>query len=423
MANAGNQGPPFWPGVRPPPVGREAGGFLSASGGPLPRSPFASHDSPMGRNRNMMQEPRMARDDVIKGTDDDAIISKLSAVNLAYLDDPFVKYFVKRPSRRPPLINRGSYLRTRTLDLITEQFIKSEIKSVSSPTIPSTTPIWKQIVSLGCGSDTRYFKLKAKGLSVHKYFEIDFQESSAKKAATIKKNKAFTDVIGDPDLKVGLGGTELYSKDYCLLSGDLREFEDTILPKLKAQGFDTSLPTLFLSECVLIYIEPKDSDAIVDWVGANMAASLFVVYEQINPTDAFGAMMLRNLKARNIELPGIHAYPSLKSQEERFMSRGWTLAQAVDMNALHDTLPETELKRISSLEIFDEVEEWQLLANHYCVAWACHVRGSGSKADGAASESSASATTLIEDGPNNQTLVTLLSESVSGISKFSTSRT
>lgn len=79
--------------------------------------------------------------------------------------------------------------------------------------------------------------------------------------------------------------------------------------------------------------------------------------------------------------------------------------------------------RISSLEIFDEVEEWQLLANHYCVAWACHVRGSGSKADGAASESSASATTLIEDGPNNQTLVTLLSESVSGISKFSTSRT
>ncbi|KAF9317202.1 hypothetical protein BG003_001067 [Podila horticola] len=334
----------------------------------------------------MMQEPRMARDDVIKGTDDDAIISKLSAVNLAYLDDPFVKYFVKRPSRRPPLINRGSYLRTRTLDLITEQFIKNEIKPAAPSTIPSATPIRKQIVSLGCGSDTRYFKLKAKGLSVHKYFEIDFQESSAKKAATIKKNKAFTDVIGDPDLKVGLGGTELYSKDYCLLSGDLREFEDAILPKLRAQGFDTSLPTLFLSECVLIYIEPRDSDAIVDWVGANMAASLFVVYEQINPTDAFGAMMLRNLKARNIELPGIHAYP------------------------------------ISSLEIFDEVEEWQLLANHYCVAWACHVHGSGSKINGEASASSASATTLVEDGPSNQALVTLLSESVSGISKFSISQ-
>ncbi|KAF9902734.1 hypothetical protein EC991_004585 [Linnemannia zychae] len=330
-------------------------------------------------------DPQVARDDVIKGTDDDAIISKLSAVNLGYLDDPFVKHFVKRPSRRPPLINR---------DTFTEQFIKSSamprqststtttatataLTSASAPgtTTPTaaTTPtagIKKQIVSLGCGSDTRYFKFKAKGLSAHKYFEIDFPESTAKKAIVIKKNKAFTDIIGDPDLKLGMGGVELYSKDYCLLSGDLREFTETIVPKLKAQGFDTSLPTLFLSECVLIYIQPGDSDAIVDWVGTNMDASLFVVYEQINPTDAFGAMMLRNLKARNIELPGIHAYPSLKSQEERFTSRGWQAAKAVNMNKLHESLCEQELRRISSLEIFDEVEEWQLLADHYCVAWA-----------------------------------------------------
>ena len=39
---------------------------------------------------------------------------------------------------------------------------------------------------------------------MHKYFEIDFQESTAKKAVVIKKNKAFTDVIADPDLKLGM---------------------------------------------------------------------------------------------------------------------------------------------------------------------------------------------------------------------------
>ncbi|GJJ70085.1 [phosphatase 2A protein]-leucine-carboxy methyltransferase [Entomortierella parvispora] len=324
-----------------------------------------------------MDDQRMGRDEVIKGTDDDAIISKLSAVNLGYLDDPFVKHFVKRPSRRPPLINRGSYLRTRSLDTFAENFIRSGsvhsdgAKPGSSQTSGQTK---KQIVSLGCGSDTRYFKLKTKGLTVHKYFEIDFQESTAKKAVVIKKNKAFTDVIADPDLKLGLGGTELYAKDYCLLSGDLREFTEVIVPKLMAQGFDTSLPTLFLSECVLIYIQPRDSDRIVEWVGTNMSASLFVLYEQINPTDAFGAMMLRNLRARRIELPGIHAYPSLKSQEERFTSRGWLAAKAIDMNNLHSSLTEGEMKRISGLEIFDEVEEWQMLASHYCVAWAYHVR-------------------------------------------------
>ncbi|KAK3823661.1 MAG: S-adenosyl-L-methionine-dependent methyltransferase [Linnemannia elongata] len=374
----GNKSPPFWPGPR-----RMGGPAAAGAPGRGPLPPSMMHD-----------EPQVARDDVIKGTDDDAIISKLSAVNLGYLDDPFVKHFVKRPSRRPPLINRGSYLRTRSLDTFTEHFIKSGItqssstttstvpasattQSASTPTLTTTTAtpaavagIKKQIVSLGCGSDTRYFKFKAKGLSAHKYFEIDFPESTAKKAVVIKKNKAFTDIIGDPDLKLGLGGTELYSKDYCLLSGDLREFTETIVPKLNAQGFDTSLPTLFLSECVLIYIQPGDSDAIVNWVGTNMDASLFVVYEQINPADAFGAMMLRNLRARQIELPGIHAYPSLKSQEERFTSRGWQAAQAVNMNKLHESLSEQELKRISSLEIFDEVEEWQLLADHYCVAWA-----------------------------------------------------
>ncbi|KAG0304448.1 hypothetical protein BGZ98_005510 [Dissophora globulifera] len=351
-----------------------------------------------------MSERVPGRDDIIKGTDDDAIVSKLSAVDLGYLDDPFVKYFVKRSSRRPPLINRGSYLRTASLDALTEHFIRSTTEENSTPedsstssaasTATSTTTVAqplaaamagqvvkKQIVSLGCGSDTRYFKFKSKGLSVAKYFEIDFQESTGKKAAVVKKNKLFTDVIGDPDLKLGRGGTELYSKDYCLLSGDLREFTSSIVPRLKAQGFDTSLPTLFLSECVLIYIQPDDSDAIVDWVGKNMDASLFVVYEQINPTDAFGAMMLRNLKARQIELPGIHEYPSLKSQEERFLSRGWLAAKAVSMNTLLDTLQADEMKRISSLEIFDELEEWHLLAEHYCVAWAYNARAQSAGQD------------------------------------------
>ncbi|KAK3818994.1 MAG: S-adenosyl-L-methionine-dependent methyltransferase [Benniella sp.] len=373
MSGAGNRSPPYWPESPQQRVPQQRG--LSFSSG--------------------LHQSSAARDDVIKGTDDDAIISKLSAVDLGYLDDPFVKYFVKRPSRRPPLINRGSYLRTVSLDAMTEQFIKSTIEgpltdmnasttntstvATSTATVPSTSSptapvINRQIVSLGCGSDTRYFKFKTKGLSVYKYFEIDFQESTAKKAAVIKKNKSFTDIIGDPDLKLGQGGTELYSKDYCLLSGDLREFEHSIVPKLKAQGFDTGLPTLFLSECVLIYLQPKDSDAIVEWVGNNMDASLFVVYEQINPTDPFGAMMLRNLKARQIELPGIHAYPSLKSQEERFLARGWLAAKAVNMNTLHSSLQDDEMKRISSLEIFDEIEEWQLLADHYCVAWAYHAK-------------------------------------------------
>ncbi|CAG8564650.1 3590_t:CDS:1, partial [Dentiscutata heterogama] len=59
-------------------------------------------------------------------------------------------------------------------------------------------------------------------------------------------------------------------------------------------------------------------------------------YEQILPNDAFGSVMLQNLKYRNIELRGIHAYPDLESQKDRYLSRGWTHAEAVDMNEIYD---------------------------------------------------------------------------------------
>jgi tRNA wybutosine-synthesizing protein 4 len=67
-----------------------------------------------------------------------------------------------------------------------------------------------------------------------------------------------------------------------------------------------------------------------------MKNTMFVLYEQIKPDDAFGKMMIRNLKSRNIELKGIQAYPDLEHQEKRFIDLGWQAAKAVDINAIHD---------------------------------------------------------------------------------------
>lgn len=93
---------------------------------------------------------------------------------------------------------------------------------------------------------------------------------------------------------------------------------------------------------------------------------------------------------RKIELKGIHAYPNLEDQERRFMNLGWDGAKAVDIKTVHDRyLSRDDLnrweeftlyreqqlvwqnhQRIARLEILDELEEWHLLAAHYCVAWA-----------------------------------------------------
>lgn len=55
------------------------------------------------------EEDKTAHDRIVQQTDQDASVSRLSAVEVGYLDDPFAKYFVSgEGQRRFPIINRGS---------------------------------------------------------------------------------------------------------------------------------------------------------------------------------------------------------------------------------------------------------------------------------------------------------------------------
>lgn len=46
-------------------------------------------------------------------------------------------------------------------------------------------------------------------------------------------------------------------------------------------GLDVSVPTLFLSECVLVYLEPEESGAVIAWAGATFPSAAFLTYEQV----------------------------------------------------------------------------------------------------------------------------------------------
>lgn len=43
-----------------------------------------------------------------------------------------------------------------------------------------------------------------------------------------------------------------------------------------------SVPTLVLAECVLIYLEAKDSEKLVQWAGEKLKTGVFVIYEQVS---------------------------------------------------------------------------------------------------------------------------------------------
>jgi [phosphatase 2A protein]-leucine-carboxy methyltransferase len=61
-----------------------------------------------GRGGASVPKASSRRDQNIQATDTDAAVSRLSAVSLGYLDDPFAQHFVSGSgTRRLPIINRG----------------------------------------------------------------------------------------------------------------------------------------------------------------------------------------------------------------------------------------------------------------------------------------------------------------------------
>lgn len=76
---------------------------------------------------------------LVMATNNSSIVSKRSVERL-YLPEPhFFRYFVKKPIRRAPTINRGYWLRMRAVDWVIRQFLEK----------PSEQG--KVVINFGCG--------------------------------------------------------------------------------------------------------------------------------------------------------------------------------------------------------------------------------------------------------------------------------
>ena len=78
-------------------------------------------------------------------------------------------------------------------------------------------------------------------------------------------------------------------------------------------------------------------------------------------------------------LQTLKKYASLARQRERLKIRGFRDGQrAADVDFLWDAwVDDDEKARVKTLEMLDELEEWRLLARHYCVAWGWRSGHSG----------------------------------------------
>lgn len=233
----------------------------------------------------------------------------------------------------------------------------------------------KQIVSLGAGTDTRFFRL----LDLHPeakviYHEIDFPTNTAAKINAIQRQPLLHKKL----LHTPTTSTSYHSETYNIHALDLRSLHvaatnETPLPQIP--NLNPSLPTLFLSEMCLIYLSPLVVQSIVStllthYLQPSTPASL-ILYEPILPQDAFGRTMISNLQTRNIQLPTLTAFPELGDQRSRLEQYGFAAgARAADTNFIWQSwVSDAEKERVAGLEFLDELEELDLLLKHYCVAW------------------------------------------------------
>nr|XP_020660497.1 leucine carboxyl methyltransferase 1 isoform X1 [Pogona vitticeps] len=310
-------------------------------------------------SRDLVGVSAASSDEAVRGTCDDASQCKRYAVNKGYWKDPYIEHFVRQPKeRKAPEISRGYYARVQGVGRLLKAFLEKTEHNC-------------QIINLGAGMDTLFWKLKDENLLPRKYFEVDFPTIVTRKIHNIKSkpplSKPITETHSGESLLID--AHSLDSSRYAIIGADLRD-----LPKLeenlKKCNLDAQLPTLLVAECVLIYMTPEHSAHLLKWVAGMFPTAMFINYEQVNMGDRFGQIMIENLKSRQCSLVGVEDCRSLDTQKERFLLSGWETASAIDMVTVYNCLPPEDVRRIEALEFLDEKELLEQLMQHYCLVWA-----------------------------------------------------
>ncbi|NXS67550.1 LCMT1 methyltransferase, partial [Pandion haliaetus] len=289
------------------------------------------------------------------------------AVSVGYWKDPYIQYFVRQAKeRKAPEINRGKlacyYARVHGVSYLIKAFLKK-------------TECNCQIVNLGAGMDTLFWRLKDENLLPRKYFEVDFPMIVARKIHNIKSKPPLSKPImeshsGDSLL---IDSHSLDSSRYSIVGADLR-FSSDLEEKLKKHNLDIHETYFNVILYVLCHRQFKSLTKLLLFTAITFFSEggtlLSPSLPEVNMTDRFGQIMIENLQRRQCNLAGVEICRSLDSQRERLLLNGWETARAIDMMKVYSFLPQADVKRIEGLEFLDEKELFEQLMQHYCICWA-----------------------------------------------------
>ncbi|TVY85049.1 tRNA wybutosine-synthesizing protein [Lachnellula suecica] len=267
-------------------------------------------------------------DDAIMGTNNSSIVSKRSVERLYFPDEPhFFRYFVKKPQRRSPLINRGYWLRMKAIDNTVRQFLEQPTQSR------------KVVINLGCGYDPLVWQCLSRYPGACKnvlFVDVDYKELMLKKRDMVTRTTELQQVL--TNVQVLEGDILLQSDQYIQIGCDLRDLER--LNKVLSSDIDVQESQILLvAEVSITYMEAKYADDVIRWAGS---------------------------------LPR-EKYPTTSAQRRRFESLGWVDVSVGNLWSLFsspDFLCPEERKALDVIEPFDEWEEFALFGCHYVLVVA-----------------------------------------------------
>jgi tRNA wybutosine-synthesizing protein 4 len=345
----------------------------------------------------------------------DSLACKFSACKLGYFKDPYIEAVYNRlnppgssppPARRSPIIHRGYYTRHEVFTKVTELFLQ---QTAHCPK--------RQILYLGAGYDTSPLITYHNTNTNVRTFEVDFKEVASKKfeiyssipcivkllednnqslpevpaydgkgSGSVRKmetvsedNEAETPVVLEPSCSSHVASALSLDNVFALgplslIGEDMRD-AGAVGAALQSAGFDSNAhtPTLVLSECVLVYMNKETTMRLSsELAGAlQLSDAVWMTYDMIHPDDTYGRNMIKNLQQVGFDIPGIKDFPTLDAQKARFLDCGWVAANSCSMRHYFDKLMDDSLKeKLHKVEMLDEVEEWNMLMDHYSLTIA-----------------------------------------------------
>ncbi|KAJ9204275.1 hypothetical protein DTO164E3_2037 [Paecilomyces variotii] len=299
--------------------------------------------------------------DLVMGTNNSSIVSKRSVELLYYPQPHFFRYFVKKPQRRAPLINRGYWLRMYAMTETVRRFLEE----------PSDNP--KFVLNLGCGFDPLPFQLLSTEESLCKnatFVDIDYEKLMINKRNAIEKTTEISSLLKDVEFLSDENAVLIRSKHYVGVGCDLKNLKK-LGETLNTIIGEDQCSILCTAEVSLTYMDVESADAVIKWTSSLSQDVRFALLEQFfpdGPDHPFAATMMKHFNKLRAPLHSIHHYPSLHDQERRFLDAGWGHAHARNLWDLwSDNSFLSSFRRMSldTYEVFDEWEEFALFASHY----------------------------------------------------------